>query len=884
VTRATTNLLALNRGLMSRLGRARIDLKRTALAAQQMTNWIPRVLGPMSLRPGFEYIGSSASNSKARLLPFVFASDDTALLELTDGLLRVWVNDALVSRATVATAIINGAFDTDLTGWTDSDESGAASTWAFGGSMALLGTGTNAAMRDQEVTVAVGDQGVAHGLRIVVNRGPVTLRIGSSSGGEQYVSARTLRTGTHSFSITPTGNFWIRLSNDKLHTSYVDSIAIEGAGVMTLETPWTENDLPEIRYSQSADVVFLAHGSYQQRRIERYDDGSWSIVLYEADAGPFRLMNTTAITITPSALSGDVTLTASKPIFSVEHVGALFRLSSTGQTVQKTITGAAQWSDPIAVTGIGGERRISIIITGTWSATISLQYSVAAPGAWVTAESWTSNQSRTYSDDLDGEIIYYRIGSTAYASGTANATLSIASGSLTGTARITNYSSATSVTARVLDSFGQTTATADWWEGAWSDKRGWPSAVGIYEGRMWWFGKANCWASVSDAYDDFDDNTEGDSGPISRSIGEGPVDKINWTLPMQRLLIGTDGAELSVRSSSFDEPITPTNFSIKYTSTQGSSRVAAARVDSLGFFVQRSGQRVYMLGYELAQSEYVNEDVTALVPDLNEVGITYLTCQRQPDTRIHAVRADGKVAMMVFEKLEDVRAWCLIETDGEIEDACVLPGAGEDDVYYVVKRTVNDVTVRYIEKWAQESQCRGGLLNLQADSFLIYDDEPTSAFGGLEHLEGKTVCIWGDGKDMGTDVVTDGSVSIASAVAQAVIGLVYEGRFQSMKQALAESLIQPLNERARISNLGLVLADTHYQGLEFGPDFDTMDGLPLVENEQASAADTVWESYDEDFVEFPGEWTTDARICLKATAPRPCTVLAVQAIVASNER
>ncbi|HAC30717.1 MAG TPA: hypothetical protein DCF82_23370, partial [Marinobacter hydrocarbonoclasticus] len=69
--------------------------------------------------------------------------------------------------------------------------------------------------------------------------------------------------------------------------------------------------------------------------------------------------------------------------------------------------------------------------------------------------------------------------------------------------------------------------------------------------------------------------TEGDAGPISRAIGSGPVDVINWLLPAQRLLVGTEGSEKSARSNSLDEPLTRTNFNLKTISTQGSARVPA---------------------------------------------------------------------------------------------------------------------------------------------------------------------------------------------------------------------------------------------------------------------------------------------------------------------
>jgi hypothetical protein len=44
--RASQSLYALNRGVVSRLGLARMDVKKLAMAAQTQTNWMPRVLGP----------------------------------------------------------------------------------------------------------------------------------------------------------------------------------------------------------------------------------------------------------------------------------------------------------------------------------------------------------------------------------------------------------------------------------------------------------------------------------------------------------------------------------------------------------------------------------------------------------------------------------------------------------------------------------------------------------------------------------------------------------------------------------------------------------------------------------------------------------------------
>ena len=79
-------LLAFNRGLVSRLALARIDLKRTGLSAEIQTNWMPRVLGSMMLRPGLEYIGETKDSGETKMLPFIFATGDHTLIELTNNL------------------------------------------------------------------------------------------------------------------------------------------------------------------------------------------------------------------------------------------------------------------------------------------------------------------------------------------------------------------------------------------------------------------------------------------------------------------------------------------------------------------------------------------------------------------------------------------------------------------------------------------------------------------------------------------------------------------------------------------------------------------------------------------------------------------------------
>ena len=660
--------LAFNRGLLSPLGLGRIDLKRTTLSAETQTNWIPRVLGSAMLRPGLAYKGSTKDDEAAVYIPFIFSSTDKALLEFTADTMRVWIDGEVLTRPSVSSAVINGNFTSDITtGWTDSDESGATSSWSAG-SLAMKGnsTGTAYCKQDQEISVASGDQGVEHALRVTVERGPVEVKVGTSQGGQDYFGY-SLGTGIHSLSFTPTGNFWIRVQSRATYTVLLSDINIESSGAVEIGTDRDADDLANLRHDQSGDIIFIACTDKPQTKIERRATRSWSWVDYEANQGPFLTQNLGTTTILPDALSGDVTLTASSDLFESSHIGSLFSITSSIQNVTaEDIETEDTWTDPILVTGITDSRIFTIERSGISDSTVTLQMSVSEPGSWSDAETYTTNGVITYDDDLDNQTVYYRIGIKTgdYGTDTVDLSLLIESGSITGVCRITAVASNTSASAVTLQNFGTSTiASSDWSEGQWSEKRGYPSAVTLHEGRLWWSGKDKLNGSVSDSFYDYDPDYEGDAAPINRSIGQGPVDNINWLSSGKILFIGCDGSIKSVRSSSLDEPLTTTNVTIKDIVTQGAASVSSVKIDGQVVFLQASGIRVYEVGFDSVAYDFSNIDLTAIVPEVGEPSVLKIVVQRQPDTRVHCIRSDGKVALLVYDKVEDVKCWVLVETN-----------------------------------------------------------------------------------------------------------------------------------------------------------------------------------------------------------------------------
>jgi hypothetical protein len=90
-------------------------------------------------------------------------------------------------------------------------------------------------------------------------------------------------------------------------------------------------------------------------------------------------------------------------------------------------------------------------------------------------------------------------------------------------------------------------------------------------------------------------------------------------------------------------------------------------------------------------------------------------------------------------------------------------------------------------------------------------------------------------------------------------------------------------QKKAIEQLGVLLINTHARGLQYGPDFDTMDDLPLIRDGAEVDQDDIIAA-DDQMTAFPGTWDTDSRLCLRAQSPKPCTVLGVVVGIKESDR
>jgi hypothetical protein len=134
--------------------------------------------------------------------------------------------------------------------------------------------------------------------------------------------------------------------------------------VTSVVSPWTEAQIQQLSWTQSADTMLFVHPDHAPKKLTRNPDSSWSLNdwVFFANGNvirqPYFKFADTAITLTPSATTGTITITASAPVFAAGHENTRLRIggkevlitdfdSSTVVTasVIQTLTGTAATID-----------------------------------------------------------------------------------------------------------------------------------------------------------------------------------------------------------------------------------------------------------------------------------------------------------------------------------------------------------------------------------------------------------------------------------------------------------------------------------------------------------------------------------------------------------
>lgn len=651
---------------------------------------------------------------------------------------------------------------------------------------------------------------------------------------------------------------------------------LSGGVPYTINSLYDEVDLFQLQVAQINDVMYITHPKYEPHKLSRVTDTNWVLEPLVYKQPPMLDENITDFTLTPSATTGNITLDASSPFFIAQQVGGYWQIAH--------LRGASEVEQGIYGDGTGTALKVlgewNIRTYGTWEATIDVERSRDGGTTWERIRRFTGKEDRNV--DISGEeesqvelrtVITNWAPESPVSQTPPRVVIEAVDAYIYGLVKITGFNSPSQVTATVIRELESTDPTKTWSEGSWSTLRGFPRAVTVFEQRLVFAGSTfqpqTVWGSVTNDYQNFTYGST-DTDAFAYTLGAQQRDAIEWIVTQKALLIGTSGGEWSMQAGAADQPLTPSNVLVRRQSNYGSGNVAAHLVNDVVLFIQRQKTKVRELTYSFEKDGYVAPDLTLLAEHITGTGIVQTAYQQQTQSIFWCVTADGQLIGMSYERDQSVVGWHRHVTDGFFESVATIYGDSSDEVWVTVRRTIQGVTQRYVERfnpveWIDKSDA------FYVDSGLSYDGAPVSAVSGLNHLEGKTVSILADGGVVVDQVVSGGIVTLDKAASKIHVGLPYETIIQPMRldvdpmAGVSQGNVKQVRELVvrLYRSLGMTIGNGKEEwAVTFRKTWDLMDQSPPLF------------TGDKEFL-FEGDFDLDTPVIIKQTQPLPLSVLLI---------
>jgi len=329
------------------------------------------------------------------------------------------------------------------------------------------------------------------------------------------------------------------------------------------------------------------------------------------------------------------------------------------------------------------------------------------------------------------------------------------------------------------------------------------------------------------------------------------------------LMGGTVAAEFTIRGDG-DSALTPTNPRPLPETNHGSSTTMPVKIGPFVLFIQAHKRKLREITYDFQKDTFVAPDLTRFAEHITEGGgIVDMAYQQEPDSILWCVRADGVLLGLTYNREEEVFGWHRHITDGLFESVAVIPDPvnNRDQLWVVVRRTINGATKRYIEYLDPDV--------IEADSFVHYQGAAATVIIGLDHLEGKAVDVVADGFVITGHVVAGGQITLAKAASDVVVGLHYETTIEpEPPDYIDDKGRNNINAQKQWAEVVLRLFETGLSGV-------TINGKSVPARAGSDPLDTATALFTGD-VRTPLLGTTRAGILtIKQTLPLPFTLLAV---------
>ena len=392
-------------------------------------------------------------------------------------------------------------------------------------------------------------------------------------------------------------------------------------------------------------------------------------------------------------------------------------------------------------------------------------------------------------------------------------------------------------------------------EDVWSATRGYPKSATFYQGRLWFGGSLQrpqtIWGSKTNDFYNFDDGTALDDEGIDVTLDTDQVNAITAVYAGRHLNIFTSGGEFSIQ----DSPITPAKVAVRRETLFGSSSIPPKMIDGSVIFIDRTGKSVREFLFSYNEDAYTSGTVSLLASHLlnSPVDMDVSKGTSSDDANyLYFVNGDGTMAVFNTLRAQEVSGWTKWETTGEIESVSVVV----DEVYVIVKRTIDSSVVRYLEQ-------------LDVDSYTdanktVTLGSPGTSVTGLAHLNGEACRVRADGAIRDDATPSGGSITLTEDGTVVEVGLNYTSTIKTMPVNMDFEDGPTLTRRKRIIKVVPNLYES--LGISINGDrfIDRNFGMTL------GSAPTPFTGIREMYLLG---WTDLAQVEITQTDPTPMTIL-----------
>jgi hypothetical protein len=511
---------------------------------------------------------------------------------------------------------------------------------------------------------------------------------------------------------------------------------INGSGNSYLTTTISSDMVDDMCWTQSADTLIVVHPDLQPVRITRTSDTAWTATTITFDSIPKYAYNidfhtNNGSTLTPSAVSGNITLTASA---TLHDSGTAQAGSSTTITLKSTSSSTNDVYNGMYVsitsgTGAGQIRIIEGYVGSTKVATVDVAFSPAPNNTSVYEMTTFTTQSVNQYINAQPQ----------------------------GRARIIRYVSSTVVEVVTEYPFFNTTAidAGRWelehnYEDVWSSAKGWPRTVTFHEGRLYFGGSksrpSTIWGSKIGLFFDFVPNESLDDDAVEATLDTNDLNVITDIISGRDFQVFTTGGEFFIPQQGSD-PVTPLTFTFKNVSRNGikpGTRVQS--VESGSIYIQRQGKSLNEFIFNDTQLTYITQRISLLSGHLlkgpQRIALRKASSTEEADLLLMTNTDDGSMAAFSIMRSQQITSPSEFITDGQFIDV----GVDVNAIYTVTKRTFSGVDKYFIELFGYEyfTDC-------------AFVAGAGSGLTGLPHT-GKSVNVICDGSPQSNETVSGGGV------------------------------------------------------------------------------------------------------------------------------